>query len=210
MDFFATARDPAGSHPGSRPSAHHGGKEAGFSLPELLVVLVVVGILSALLIPNIDIMKYKMDGSARGLMMGLVMAQRTAVKRQHDVVIAFDTANQRMRVHEDEDNDGAIDTGERVRHIMLDEDVRFGLGSATARTTASPNPVNFSDEQGELPAVRFHRSGSASSQGSFYLTSVRATRATNYARDTRAVEVDRATGRVTWYYFDPPAWESGA
>ncbi|HUE76754.1 MAG TPA: GspH/FimT family protein, partial [Longimicrobiales bacterium] len=176
--------------------------------PELLIVLVVVGVMSVVVVPHIEVFKYRMDGSVRGFTTALVMAQRSAVNRQHDVVVAFDTAQRRIRIHQDANNDGVVDAGERIRYVTLDEGVRFGLGSAPSLTAEASDAVNFTDAQDGLPAVRFHRNGSASTQGSFYLTSDRAI-AGGYEKDTRAVEVARSTGRATWYTYDPPAWKQG-
>ena len=129
------------------------------------------------------------------------------MQRQHDVVVAFDTVSGSLRIHEDANNDGALNTGERVRHVVLDERVRFGVGSAPPRN-GYVNAVTFTEEQGGLPAVRFRRSGSASQEGAFYLTSTRSADGEN-AQDTRAIEINRATGRSSWFYYDPPDWRQG-
>ena len=207
MRSNAPSRDSAGP-PGDRRSAWEDTR-AGFSLPELLTVLVVVGIMSVLVVPRIEIVKYRMDGQARGMMAALVTAQRSAVKRQHDVVVAFDTINHRLRIHEDEDNDGTLDPGERTRHVPLEATVEFGLGAAPARTAATTRAVSFTEVQEGLPAVRFHRSGSATQEGAFYLTSERARNGSDHANDTRSVHVDRATGRTSWYYYEDPDWKLG-
>lgn len=182
----------------------------GVSLGELLVVLVVVSILSVLVVPQIEIVRFRMDGQTRGVMMALVTAQRTAVKRQHDVVVAFDTAVQRLWIHEDEDNDGVQEAGERTRYIYLDEGVRYGRGTAPARTVAEAETVNFTDSQDGVPAVRFHRDGSASQEGLFYLTSGRSLETLRHPHDARAIHVARATGRATWYQYDGSVWEQGS
>ena len=181
----------------------------GFTIPELLVVLVIVGVLSVLVIPQMEIVKYRMDGTTRGVLMSLVMAQRSAVKRQHQVVVAFDTANRSVRIHEDSDSDGVRDASERIRQIPLDEDVQFGLGAAPARAGIT-SPITFTETQDGLPAVRFLRNGSASQDGSFYLTSTRSARGDRFAKDTRAIQVNRATGRATWFRYDPPEWKPGS
>lgn len=207
MTIFARTRDQAGPSGGRLP-AHPCGS-GGFSLPELLIVLVVIGIMSAFVLPRIEILRYRLDGSVRGFATALVMAQRAAVNRQHDVVVAFDTANGRLRIHEDADNDGVMEDGERVRYVRLDEGVRFGLGSAPTRNGMT-EPVTFSDTQEGLPAVRFHRSGSASTQGAFYLTSDRSIGDARYAEDSRAVEVERSTGRAAWFAYESTGWEQGS
>jgi prepilin-type N-terminal cleavage/methylation domain-containing protein len=187
----------------------------GFTLLELLVVLAIVSLLSMLVLPTIEIVKYRMDGSVRGAATALLSAQRLAVKRQHDVVVAFDSVNRRLRIHEDANNNGAIDALERVRYVQFQDGVRYGLGMAAALGSAEA-AITFSESQGGLPAIRFIRNGSASEEGVFYLTSSRAAESadaesapTRWARDSRAVRVDRATGRVSWFYYDPPGWKAG-
>lgn len=208
MRLQALPRDSAGPLEGDGRSALDAAR-AGFSLPELLTVLVVVGVMSVLVIPRIEVVKYRMDGQARGMMAALVTAQRSAVKRQHDVVVAFDTIHHRIRIHEDEDNDRTLDPGERTRHVPLIENVEFGLGSAPPRTAATATTVSFTEIQEGLPSVRFHRSGSATQEGAFYLTSQRAGQGSGYENDTRAVHVDRATGRTSWYYYEDTEWKLG-
>lgn len=179
---------------------------SGVTLLELLLVLAIVSIMGLLVAPRMELVRYRMDGATRGGVTALIAAQRVAVKRQHDVVVAFDVTHDRLRIHEDADNDGEIDPGEDTRHIPLNEEVRFGLGTAPARAGGAA-PVNFTEQQGGLPAIRFIRNGSASEEGVFYLTSSRAEGQTGYANDTRAIEVERATGRVTWYQFESPSWK---
>ncbi|MDX1676061.1 MAG: hypothetical protein R3314_14800 [Longimicrobiales bacterium] len=179
----------------------------GFSVLELLVVLLVVSLLTLMVIPSIEVVKYRMDGAVRGAVAALVSAQRQAVVRQHNVIVAFDTANRRLRIHQDENNSGVIDTGEPVRTVPFDEGVVFGLGGAPA--LFGSDVVGFTETQGGLPVVRFIRGGSASAEGHIYLTSERTAGTGLYPKDTRALKVDRATGRVTWYYYDPNEWRKG-
>ena len=178
---------------------------AGFTFPELLIVLLFVSILGAMVVPNLEIVRYRMDGAARGTAAALVAAQRQAVARQHDVVVAFDTANRRLRIHQDRNRNGAIDGGEPTRMIPYDDGVVFGLGGAPALAGAAV--VLDTETQGGLPVVRFIRNGSASEEGHVYLTSARAARAGRPATDARALEVDRATGRITWYSYGPHDWK---
>lgn len=177
-------------------------------MPEMLAALVVIGILTAVVAPQIQVTRFKMDGAARGSMTALLAAQRSAVKHQHDVVVAFDTLYREIRIHQDANNNGAVDTGERIRRVTMDDGVQFGRGAAPART-AFAGTVSFTETQGGYPALRFHRNGSASQEGTFYLTSVRSAQGSGHAEDTRAVQIDRATGRASWFYYDPPEWKQG-
>ncbi len=179
----------------------------GFSIPELLIVLLLVSVLSYLIVPQLEIVKFKMDGAARGIVAALVSAQRQAVVRQHDVIVAIDTVNRRLRIHQDRDNNGQIDADEPIRQVPLDDGVVFGLDGAPALFGGAT--LGFTDTQDGMPVVRFIRSGSAGEEGHIYLTSSRTATTSDYPKDTRAVKVDRATGRVTWYYYKPDQWKEG-
>lgn len=183
------------------------GQRFGFSLPELLVVLLVISVLSVLVIPNIEILKYRMDGAARGVVAALVSAQRQAVVRQHDVIVAFDSTYHRLLIHQDSNNNGVIDSGESTRTVTFDDGVVFGLGGAPPLYSSSS--IGFTDTENGLPVARFIRSGSAGEEGHIYLTSERTAESDLYPKDTRAIHVDRATGRVTWYYYDGDQWRKG-
>ena len=126
-------------------------------------------------------------------------AQQQAVTRQHDFVVGFDAPNGSIRVHQDANNDGKIDAGERVRNWPLGDNVVFGRGGAPAFAIGQP-AVTFTQVREGLPSVIFHRSGSASEYGGFYLTSRRSALG-GLSRDARAIEVERATGRATWYRY---------
>lgn len=177
----------------------------GFSLPELIVVMFLASVLAYVAVPSIEVVRFRMDGAARGAAATLMSAQRLAVMRQHDVVVTFDAANHRLRIHEDRDNNGLVGEGEPTRTVVFDDGVIFGLGGASA-LDGDAAVVTFTDVQDGLPALRYIRNGSASEEGSLYLTSGRAGRASVYAKDSRLVRVDRATGRVTWYRHEAPEW----
>lgn len=198
---------PSRRHERRRPAPRSGCRR-GVSLPELLVVMAVVGVLGLVVVPSIEIVRFRMDGAARGSMAALVSAQRLAVQRQHDVTVAFDTARVRLLIHEDGNNNGVRDAGERVRRVALDEGVRFGPGAASA-LASQPEVVSFDEAFDGLPAFRFLRNGSASQEGGFYLTSGRSAAGGGYAEDGRAVRVDRATGRVVWYHYEDAEWKPG-
>ena len=60
----------------------------------------------------------------------LMAAQRQAVQEQHNVVVAFDVAGSRIRIHSDTNNNLLMDGAETVRYEPLGESVRFGRGGA--------------------------------------------------------------------------------
>lgn len=178
---------------------------AGFTLIEMLIVLVVIGLLVGITAPRIDVVKYRLEAGMQGVGMTLLAAERQAITQQHDVVVTFDVPNGVIHIFDDANNNGLKDAGERERGMTLAEGVVFGRAEAPARPMGA-GPVTFTRVVNGLPALVFHRDGSASENGGFYLTSTRAVQSGKHLEDTRSVEVERATGRATWYRYGPPAW----
>ena len=184
----------------------------GFTLIEILTALVIMAIIAALAIPRLNLDGYKVGSAVRGVTAGLTYAQRLAVSLQSDVRVSFDSTQRRLRVHEDVDNDGVIDPGERVTYTNLEEGVTFGRGTANPLTysdgTTGNGTFNFTGTQTGLPCIVFRRDGSASENGGFYLNTIKGLAAgrTNAAR---AGEIVRSSGRVIWYTYATGAWTRG-
>jgi prepilin-type N-terminal cleavage/methylation domain-containing protein len=181
----------------------------GFTLIELLMVIVIIGTLTGILVPRIDVAHYQVNSVVQALSTTMAAAQREAITKQHDIILTFDDANREVRLVWDADSDGDIDLGERVKAVPVEERVMFGLGGAPARPFGE-EAINFNKVVDGLPALTFHRNGSASGVGGFYLTTVAAQNgAGDRSRDTRAVEIVRATGRTEWWRFNGSEWIRG-
>lgn len=181
----------------------------GFSLVELLIVIVIVGILVGIAYPRIDVANFQVNSAVQALSTTMAASQREAISKQHDMILTFNAADRELRLIWDADSDGEIDPGERSRAVALDERVVFGIGDAPARAFGN-DAINFNDEIDGLPALTFHRNGSASGIGGFYLTTTAAAAGgTSRARDTRAAEIVRATGRTEWFRYSGTAWIRG-
>ena len=185
---------------------------SGMTLVELLIVVIIMGIVTGLAIPRMNIEGYKVSSAVRGVTATLSYAQRLAVSLQHDVRVSFDAANRRLRIHEDADNDGVMDVNERVTYTNLEDGVTFGRGGAPAITytsgVAGPLTFNFTQTQGGLPVVVFRRDGTVSESGGFYLNTIKSI-AEGTTRSVRAGEMIRSSGRVIWYSYATTAWVRG-
>lgn len=186
-----------------------GAARRGFSLVEVLLVIVVMGLLLALAAPRIDVANFQVSSAVQALSTTSAAAQREAITKQHDMIMTFNAAQRELRLIWDANSNGVIDAGERVRVVALDDRVVFGLGTAPARAFGAA-PIDFVDQLGGLPALTFHRNGSASGIGGFYLTTrAGAAGVPNKSRDTRAAEIVRATGRTEWWRYSGSAWVRG-
>jgi hypothetical protein len=180
---------------------------------EVMLAITLAGILMALVIARVDVNRMQANSTVQVLSTTLVAAQREAITKQHDVILTFDQLNRRVRVIRDLNSSGSADAGEPTRLVNLDTRITFGLGGAPPRALGV-QPINFNQTIGGLPALIFHRNGSAGGVGGFYITTTRAIAAAakgslKYADDTRAIEIVRATGRSEWFRYSSPNWIRG-
>lgn len=176
-----------------QPDRHSRG---GFTLVEMLVVVVVIGILAGIAASRLDYTSYRANSIALGVLVELSTAQRTAVTLQSDVRVTTLGGN-RLRIHEDTDNNGTVNGSERVTYVPLDHGFKLGQGSISD----VPAPADATD----LSSITlvFRRDGTASRAGTFYVSSPLADPACKYCR---AVSVARATGRTVLYSQATGSW----
>lgn len=178
--------------------------ERGFTLLELIVIMGILGIVAGFAAPLINADKFRMDSAALEVSTALHAAQRKGVMEGHNANIAFDTANRRFAVHMDSNNDGTLQGSENLVAIGLEEGVAFGRGGAPARPKGNA-AISFTKKSG-VPTLRFFRNGSASEEGILYLTSERSVTSGAFPQDTRAIEVERSTGRIRCFSYKSGAW----
>lgn len=183
--------------------------QAGFTLAETMIVLVISGLMITLALPRLDTSKYKADAVAQIVRTTLQNAQRNAITRQHDIIVSFDTTSERIRLIWDANNDGQASPGERTSYFGLENGILFSDPSVSGVSgTAISKPISGSNvvKLNGLPTVTFHRDGSVSSDAEIYI-SIPARGDKIY----RAVTLTQATGRVDWYRLNTSTnkWVSG-
>lgn len=169
----------------------------GFTLAEMMVVVVIAGMMVALAIPRVDTTKWRADAIATIVRTTLQYAQRQAITRQHDMVVSFDTTGERIRTFWDQNNSGTINTTERVTWRGLDVGVLFtdpSVQGVSGGTITKPvNGAAIATLTG-YPTVTFHRDGSVSTDAEIYIKV-----AAHGPPWYRAIRLTQATGRVDWF-----------
>jgi len=168
----------------------------GFTLIEMVMVLVVVGVLLALGLPRLNMGRFRADAVAQLVRTTVQTAQRTALTRQHDVLISFDTVAGRMRVVWDADNNGRITEGERVVWTSLETGNAFsspatGLSGASTTAIAGAGLRVLDD----LPTLTLHRDGTSSTAVEIYIS----TAGQGVGHAYRAIRLIPSTGRTEWF-----------
>jgi prepilin-type N-terminal cleavage/methylation domain-containing protein len=182
----------------------------GFSLLELMVVMVIAAVVGTVALPRIDSSRYRADSVVQNVRSALQVAQRNALVRQHDVILNFDTIGNRIRIGMDGNNDQLLTTGELIQVRELQSGNQFkrppanGISGSVATSIVGAGLRTMDG----MPTVTFHRDGSLSSDLEIYIRVPGKTTAYVY----RAVSVIQSTSRSDWYRWsvESNAWRSGA
>lgn len=184
------------------------GSRRGVTLIEMMIVVVLLSLVSAIALPRLNFAQFKSDDSVRAVRTTLQNAQRLAITRQYDVIVSFDTVKQQIRVVEDLNNNYQVDANERVSYVTLDKGVKFanppqgGVAGPTGASVVGTNVMSISS----MPSVVFLRSGSASSYIEVYLTAS----GNNGETEWRGVQVTQSTGRTVWYRWLTTLWNKAS
>ena len=179
-------------------------RKHGFTAIEMLIVLVLISIVVAWGLPQFSIARYRADAAGR-LVRGLLeTAQRNAITRQSDVIVAFDSAGSRLLVVQDLNNNGQVDAGELAVYRKIAEGAAFVQPTWNGVNGTIPTGGIIGSTMStvnSMPAVIFRRDGSASSQLEIYVTTRDAVRV-----EYRAITVIPSTGRTYMYKWNGHVW----
>lgn len=171
-------------------------RRIGFSLIEIIIVLVMMAVIMRMALPRLNTGTYRADAAAQQVRSVFQTAQRTSLTRQYDVIVSVDTTQFALRIAEDANNDGTIESNEWKFWRPAGEGNTFsippkGLNAPTVTTSIVGQNVK---SIGNLPSVTFHRDGSTSTDMEIYIQ-------TNYKKriDWRLIALTRSTGRAEIY-----------
>jgi len=141
----------------------------------------------------------------------LMLAQRDAVADQHDVIVYLDAASNTVRIHWDRDNDRVQDAGEEGTDTHPGRRCRFRAPPAPSTPACIWRRRGRPEDDRRGAGSRLPTGGGSSSEaGGFYLTTLRALQTGGERfNDTRAIELERSTGRTDWFRFQGGAWQRG-
>ncbi|HEY8667332.1 MAG TPA: prepilin-type N-terminal cleavage/methylation domain-containing protein [Tepidisphaeraceae bacterium] len=113
---------------------------AGFTLVEILIVVVILGIASAVIVPKIGTRDdLKASAAARMVMADLIYAQNRAIAQQKKQYVQFDTAAQKYAVYD------ATPLATPITHPVTKNSfvTMFGTGGTPGLTESALASVNF-------------------------------------------------------------------
>lgn len=182
-----------------------GRARGGYTLIELLMVVIVIATMAALTLPKLRLERSQVDAAARTLGMAMLTARADAVSRGHNVLVVFDTARAQLRTVWDLNNNRTADALEKSRPFVLGERVVYGRGDGIPPFNGATEQLPSLRVSGGMPVIVVQRNGGLDRAGTIYLTARRGA-GSAATPDSRAVRLDRSTGRATVFVYTNNAW----
>ncbi|QPJ66752.1 MAG: prepilin-type N-terminal cleavage/methylation domain-containing protein [Candidatus Nitrohelix vancouverensis] len=187
-------------------------RDSGFSLIEIMVVIVVMGVLMAISIPKISnwAQMYQINAEAQKVYFDLMLARSKAIGNNNDVIVTFDVSNHTYTIHDDTNSDGSADSGEEVKTVNLENNMKFGYDSSIQDVDG--NAMSAAADFGGAATLTFNSRGEASAGGGVYMLP---SKDVGLSTDRmRAVSIVMGTGSADLWKYDslaatPGPWSTG-
>jgi prepilin-type N-terminal cleavage/methylation domain-containing protein len=180
--------------------------ESGFSLVEMMVVVGIAGVLTAMAVVQIGLAKSAMQGDAamRSLMAAMNQAREAAITQRRNMRMVFD-ANNRIQIIREEVPGPATTV---VATVLFEGGMKY-LKLVTTDTLdqfGNTNPVNLPTASGTPPEVKFTPEGKFVNQAGQTLNATVLIARTNTVTSQRAATIMGSTGRVRAFRWDGTKW----
>jgi prepilin-type N-terminal cleavage/methylation domain-containing protein len=177
-------------------------KNSGFTLIELMVVIVVIGICVAIGVPNFVgwLPKYRLKSAARDLYSNLQLAKLSAIKNNADWAIVFNKAPDQYQVCSGQGPDNSWGGGDNtvIKTVILNNygsGVSYGHGNAGSAIGST-----FGDEITFTNNVAVMNSRGTGNAGYVYLENSSAATSYGVGKRTNGLIILRRWNGANWEY----------
>jgi type IV fimbrial biogenesis protein FimT len=131
-------------------------KKSGFTLIEMIIVIAIMGIVSAISAPNLFnyMAERRLNGAARMVMSDLLAARQSAVTENNNFKIFFNANQHTYTVLDDNNNDGSITSGEATQVKDIQRDYYDVTCSSTTDPVFAPRGTSTNGATVTLTSTR--------------------------------------------------------
>ena len=172
-------------------------RRPGFTLIEVLMVVVLIGIVVGFAVSRVDFRAFRMDANIRFLQNAIIGARQTAITKNVTVQVMFDATEHRVRILQDFDGNGQMDASDSVRYRPLFEGAAFQSPPTTIDGAAAAymtGPGVIQPGNALQLAIRIAPNGSVSGDAVIYVGA-----ADLAPNNLRAMTIIGATGRTGFW-----------
>lgn len=171
--------------------------QKGFTLIEMLTTVGIIAILSSVAIPSFStwLSKHRADSEATRLYFNLMASKQRAIRNNSTVIVTFSPGTSSYSIHDDLNENGAVDVGESVNVIILDNDNNMVFGNVPGVLGVWGAAITNSISLNGSNSVSFFSAGRADRSGAIYLIPS-GDLPISKLENQRAIKIIQATGNL--------------